>query len=54
MTLLDKLVIANISNKLYSNRLIFDGYPRTLPQANNLNTFINKACNQKIDFVFSL
>ena len=34
-------------------RLIFDGYPRTLEQAKNLNLWINDS-NQKIDFVFFL
>ena len=34
-------------------KLIFDGYPRTLEQAKNLNLWINDS-NQKIDFVFFL
>ena len=51
--IIDKLVMQIASNKLYSNRLIFDGYPRTLSQAKNLNNLF-KEYNQKIDFVFSL
>ena len=35
------------------NRLIFDGYPRSLSQAENLNLFL-KNSNQKIDFIFFL
>ena len=34
-------------------KLIFDGYPRTLDQAKNLDLWIN-ASNQKIDFIFFL
>ena len=34
-------------------KLIFDGYPRTLEQAKNLNLWINDS-NQKIDFIFFL
>ncbi len=35
------------------DKLIFDGYPRTLDQAKNLDLWIN-ASNQKIDFIFFL
>ena len=34
-------------------KLIFDGYPRTLSQAKNLNLFLEKS-NQKIDLVLFL
>ncbi len=34
-------------------KLIFDGYPRTLDQAKNLDLWINDS-NQKIDFIFFL
>ena len=51
--IIDKLVTQIVSNKLYFNRLIFDGYPRTLSQAKNLNNLF-KEYNQKIDYVFSL
>tara|TARA_B100000989_G_scaffold271514_1_gene228333 strand:+ start:1213 stop:1776 length:564 start_codon:yes stop_codon:yes gene_type:complete len=43
-------VIFNPNNK---NRLIFDGYPRSLKQARNLDTLL-KNSNQKIDFIFFL
>ena len=39
------------SNKM--NKLIFDGYPRTINQAKNLENLLNKS-NQKIDFIFFL
>ena len=35
------------------NKLIFDGYPRSLSQAKNLDLLLNDT-NQKIDFVFFL
>ena len=35
------------------NKLIFDGYPRTLNQAKNLEILLNKS-NQKIDYIFFL
>jgi adenylate kinase len=40
-------------NKNFFNRLIFDGYPRTLKQAESLNLLIKKN-NQKISCVLSL
>tara|TARA_B110001452_G_scaffold56894_1_gene44122 strand:+ start:880 stop:1530 length:651 start_codon:yes stop_codon:yes gene_type:complete len=42
-----------ISNDKYKNKFIFDGYPRNLEQANNLNTLLNRY-DQKIDLVLSL
>ena len=51
--IIDTLVIKIISNKLYFDRLIFDGYPRTLTQAKKLDNLFRKF-NQKINFVFSL
>ena len=51
--IIDTLVIKIITNKLYFNRLVFDGYPRTLPQAKNLDNLFKKL-DQKINFVFSL
>ena len=35
------------------NNLIFDGYPRSLSQAQNLDKLLNDS-NQKIDFIFFL
>ena len=45
-----KKVIFDPSKK---GRLIFDGYPRTLDQAKNLETWLTES-NQKIDFIFFL
>jgi len=42
-----------ISNKKYQNRIIFDGYPRNLIQAQNLDNLLKKH-NQKIDVVLKL
>ena len=42
-----------ISNDLYKNKIIFDGYPRTLIQAKNLD-FLLKKYDQKIDIVLKL
>ena len=35
------------------NKLIFDGYPRTINQAKNLENLLNKS-NQKIGYIFFL
>lgn len=51
--IIDKLLIRIISNKLYFNRLILDGYPRTLSQAKNLDSVLEKL-KQEISFVFRL
>ena len=48
-SLLDKYV----SSEVYKSRLIFDGYPRNLDQAINLNDLLNKN-NQKIKIVLKL
>ncbi len=42
-----------ISNNNYKNKIIFDGYPRTLAQAKNLEILLKKH-NQKIDIVLKL
>ncbi len=42
-----------ISNSIYKSRLIFDGYPRNLNQAKNLNELLIKY-DQKIDIVLKL
>ena len=42
-----------ISNKIYKNKLIFDGYPRNLIQAKNLNDLLKKY-DQKIHIVIKL
>ena len=47
------LIEKYISNKIYKNRLIFDGYPRNLIQVKNLDILLKKY-NQKIDIVLKL
>ena len=47
------LIEKYVSDNTYKNRLIFDGYPRNLNQATNLNFLLNKY-NQKIDIVLKL
>ena len=53
----DEIVNNLISNIIFDplkkNRLIFDGYPRSLSQATNLNSLLEKS-DQKIDLVFFL
>ena len=53
----DEIVNDLIKNIVYDtqkkDRLIFDGYPRSLSQAKNLNLLL-KNSNQKIDFIFFL
>ncbi len=47
------LIEKYLSNKIYKNRLIFDGYPRNLTQARNLDRLLKKY-DQKIDIVLKL
>ena len=47
------LIEKYVSNKIYKNRLIFDGYPRNLIQARNLDNVLEKY-HQKIDIVLKL
>ena len=42
-----------VSNNTYKNKIIFDGYPRTLNQAKNLDDLLKKH-QQKIDIVLKL
>ena len=42
-----------VSNEKFRGKLIFDGYPRTLPQAKNLDNLLTKH-NQNIDIVLKL
>tara|TARA_B100000700_G_scaffold316526_1_gene406247 strand:- start:386 stop:958 length:573 start_codon:yes stop_codon:yes gene_type:complete len=42
-----------ISNENYKNKIIFDGYPRTLTQAKNLDNLLKKY-KQKVDIVLKL
>ena len=47
------LIEKYISNKIFKSRLIFDGYPRNLVQAEYLESLLNKY-DQKIDLVLKL
>ncbi len=47
------LIEKYLSKDIYKNRLIFDGYPRNLTQAKNLDRLLNKY-KQKIDIVLKL
>ena len=53
----DEIVNKLLENVIFdpnkTNKLIFDGYPRTINQAKNLDKLLNKS-NQKIDFIFFL
>ena len=53
----DDIVNQLIKNIIFDpqkkNRLIFDGYPRSISQAKNLDTLLNNS-DQKIDFIFFL
>ena len=50
MCIRDRDVIFDPNNK---NRLIFDGYPRSLTQAKNLDLLLQNS-DQKLDFIFFL
>ena len=53
----DEIVNSLLKNIIFDkkkiNKLIFDGYPRTLNQAKNLEILLNKS-NQEINFIFFL
>tara|TARA_Y100000590_G_C15108613_1_gene784025 strand:- start:46 stop:612 length:567 start_codon:yes stop_codon:yes gene_type:complete len=51
--IVSNLIETFISNPVYKDRLIFDGYPRNLNQAKNLDTLLKKN-KQKIDIVLKL
>ena len=51
--IVNQLIQKNIFDKRNKNRLIFDGYPRSLSQAKNLDKIL-KNSDQKIDFIFFL
>ena len=51
--IVSKLIENYLSNKKYKNKLIFDGYPRNLKQANNLEYLLKKN-NQQISIVLNL
>ena len=51
--IVNKLLENIIFDKNKKNKLIFDGYPRTINQAQNLENLLKKS-NQKIDFILFL
>ena len=51
--IVNELIYKNISDVQKKNKLIFDGYPRSLSQAKNLDLLLNKL-KQKIDRIFFL
>ena len=51
--IVNKLLKNFITNQLFRNRIIFDGYPRNIAQAKSLEEMLNED-NQKIDLIFFL
>ena len=51
--IVSNLIEKFISNDIYKHKIIFDGYPRTLLQAKNLDTLLKKY-KQKINIVLKL
>jgi adenylate kinase len=51
--IVNKLLKNTILNLKFRDRIIFDGYPRTVDQAKNLDLIL-KESNQKIDLIISL
>ena len=51
--IINNLIIKILSDKKFFNRIIFDGYPRNLEQAERLDVLM-KTNKQEISFVFSL
>jgi len=51
--IVNKLIKSIIFDPQKKNKLIFDGYPRSLSQAKNLDLLLNNS-EQKIDFIFFL
>ena len=51
--IVNKLIKNIVFDTQKKNKLIFDGYPRSLSQAKNLDLLLSSS-NQKIDFIFFL
>ena len=51
--IVSNLIEKFVSNDTYKNKIIFDGYPRTLNQAKNLDNLLDKY-KQKVDIVLKL
>jgi len=49
----NELILQKVSNLKYRDRIIFDGYPRTIDQAKNLDKILNHF-NEKISLIISL
>ena len=52
-SIVNKLLEKIIFDTKKLNKLVFDGYPRTINQAKNLEILLDKS-NQKIDYIFFL
>ena len=52
-SIVGKLIEKFVSNEIFRNKIIFDGYPRTINQAENLDEILKKY-NQKIDLILKL
>ena len=51
--IVNELINNAVTDPTKKNKLIFDGYPRSLSQAENLDLILSKS-GQKIDFIFFL
>ena len=51
--IVQNLIESYIAKDIYKNKFIFDGYPRNMTQAKNLDVLLNKN-NQKIDIALKL
>ncbi len=51
--IVNNLIKDHIFDPIKKNKLIFDGYPRSISQAKNLDLLLDSS-NQKIDFIFFL
>ena len=51
--IVNQLLKSCIESLKFKDKIIFDGYPRTINQSKNLDIILNKF-NQKIDFIFFL
>ena len=51
--IVNKLIETTVLDPKKKNKLIFDGYPRSITQAKNLDLLLERS-NQKIDFIFFL
>ena len=51
--IVNKIIEEVVLDPIKKGKLIFDGYPRSLSQAQNLDLLLNKS-NQKVDFIFFL